>query len=471
MASSGKKGKKTKGKTLALNDFLQETPGTTPTIPIRKSNINWADEVEDNYDQYESSRPKTNVVLPTAPKSARGFDEFNERIPQHPPYNAYITNLPYDVREEEIAEFFKDLKIASMRIPKDERPGEVPRLKGYGYVEFEDREGLIGALSIADCTLKNRRIRIEVADNSDNERKRGGRMDNNRDRSDRSDVTSGDWRSRPRTELPEPERNRGGFNRDRERDSNASERDRGGSWRDSTDRPTMRDSDRARDGYGDRNRFNDGEKRGFGPRRGGDRDDKEGFTRGSNRDEPDKFESKTRPKLVLARRTIPLATDGEPAPQETVANPVPASNQSSIFGRAKPVDTSIRERQIEDRLAKLSEKSATDRDNKRDSDRRDRGHYGRNSPDIGREDGPESMQRRSPEHRRSPEYRRSPDRRRDSPEHRKRSPDRSYPTRVNQRRNGKENLDREMPKIKEPETPNFVAHNKYSFLVGEEELE
>ncbi|KAK4882866.1 hypothetical protein RN001_006185 [Aquatica leii] len=616
MASSGKKGKKIKGITLALNDFLQETPGAPASVPIRKSNITWADEVEDNYDQYESSRPKANVVLPTAPKSARGFDEFNERIPQHPPYNAYITNLPYDVQEEEIAEFFGDLKISNMRIPKDERPGETPRLKGFGYIEFEDRESLIGALSITDCTLKNRRIRIEIADNSDNDRKRGGRMDNNRDRQDRSDVTSGDWRSRPRTEPPEPERNRGGFNRDRDRDSNAGER--GGSWRDSTDRPNLRDSDRVRDGYGDRSRFNDGEKRGFGPRR--DRDEKEGFTRGGNRDDADKFEPKTRPKLVLARRTIPLAS-GEQPQQETVANPVPASNQSSIFGRAKPVDTSIRERQIEDMLAKQSEKSAAERDSKRDGDRRDRGRrdddsrwgkdrrkdspirrtspeyrnnspprnrdynrrsdspdrryspdrrrrspeyrrnsrdrrrspdgspirrrspeyrkgspprrrdspdrrrrspdYARNSrdrrrspdtsprrnssdyrrisPDARGEDGPEPIQRRSPDRRRSPEYKKSPDRRRDSPELKKRSPDRSQTVRSNQRKNDdrdkkgpsklerpprtekdkvkkeekshRENHDREMPKLKEPETPNFAACNKYAFLDAAEDLE
>lgn len=46
---SAKKGKKNKGKTLALSDFLSETPGTVPTMPIRKSAMNWADEVEDNH--------------------------------------------------------------------------------------------------------------------------------------------------------------------------------------------------------------------------------------------------------------------------------------------------------------------------------------------------------------------------------------------------------------------------------------
>lgn len=39
-----------------------------------------------------------------------------------------------------------------MRIPKDDsRPGEIPKLKGYGYIEFEDRDSLLGALAIPDC--------------------------------------------------------------------------------------------------------------------------------------------------------------------------------------------------------------------------------------------------------------------------------------------------------------------------------
>lgn len=43
---AGKKGKKTKGKTLNLTDFLQQSPGSAPTVPIRKT-TNWADEEVD----------------------------------------------------------------------------------------------------------------------------------------------------------------------------------------------------------------------------------------------------------------------------------------------------------------------------------------------------------------------------------------------------------------------------------------
>lgn len=49
------------------------------------------------------------------------------------------------------------VQISCMKIPKDERPGEPPKLKGFGYVDFEDRESLMSALIIPDTvkSLKN----------------------------------------------------------------------------------------------------------------------------------------------------------------------------------------------------------------------------------------------------------------------------------------------------------------------------
>ena len=41
-----------------------------------------------------------------------------------------------------------------MTIPKDDRTGDIPKLKGFGYVEFEDRESLMGALTIPDTVSK-----------------------------------------------------------------------------------------------------------------------------------------------------------------------------------------------------------------------------------------------------------------------------------------------------------------------------
>jgi hypothetical protein len=70
-------------------------------------------------------------------------------------------------------------------------------------------------------TVKSRRMRIEVAENSDTDRRgRGGRDrgEMSRDRPDGPDRTLGDWRSRPRDEpVPDPDGDRGGgFGRERD---------------------------------------------------------------------------------------------------------------------------------------------------------------------------------------------------------------------------------------------------------------
>nr|CAD7395359.1 unnamed protein product [Timema poppensis] len=177
MASSGKKGKKVKGKTVPLQEFIGDSPGV---VPVRKYN-NWSDEV-DNEDVEYSRRDK--VILPTAPRANRP-DVDDDKIPQNPPFLSYLSNLPYEVNEDEIAEFFKDLDVLNVRLPRDDR--QSGKLKGFGYVEFGTRESLISALNIPDKNIKQRHIRIEVADNSQDDRRRGGMR--------------GEVKSRPRLNL------------------------------------------------------------------------------------------------------------------------------------------------------------------------------------------------------------------------------------------------------------------------------
>ena len=112
---AGKKTKKTKGKTLNLTDFL----GGGPAAPqgdgfaaVTAPKSSWADEMDDYDDspRFSSGRSET-IVLPTAPRAARGLDIDEDRIPNAPPYTAYIANLSYDVDVEEIMEFFGKLKV------------------------------------------------------------------------------------------------------------------------------------------------------------------------------------------------------------------------------------------------------------------------------------------------------------------------------------------------------------------------
>lgn len=61
-------------------------------------------------DGFDSRKP-VNVVLPTAPKASRDYDDFSDKVPKDPPYSAYLSNLPYDVDEDEIAAFFKNMRV------------------------------------------------------------------------------------------------------------------------------------------------------------------------------------------------------------------------------------------------------------------------------------------------------------------------------------------------------------------------
>lgn len=112
---SGKKGKKTKTKTLNLNEFLGGPGGPAPPedfTVVSAPKPSWADETDDDFDssRYSSSRPET-FALPTAPRAARGLDIDEDRIPNEPPYTAYVANLPYDVESEDIMLFFEQKKL------------------------------------------------------------------------------------------------------------------------------------------------------------------------------------------------------------------------------------------------------------------------------------------------------------------------------------------------------------------------
>ncbi|PZC76966.1 hypothetical protein B5X24_HaOG203916 [Helicoverpa armigera] len=407
MAATGKKSKKAKWIPASITDIIAE-PTTIPAT-------NWADSVDEEPENSYggggySSRQRAPVVLPSASRAARGgLAVDDESIPRRPPFTAHISNLPYDVDESAITELFTGLKITNLRLPR-----EGDRLKGYGCVDFEDREGLINAMNIPDLTIGGRRIRIEVS-TQDNDRRmgRGGRSD--RDREYDPERTMGDWRSGPRA-MPEPsgrprpmERgpmdrsnmDRGNMDRDRDRDRerDSSADNRPGGWRDG-DRPAPpepartpyggRDSfgrDRygegrergggfgareerpERSGYGGRDGFRTAERdgggfgnregRGFGGRNFGDRD--------RERDPPPREDNKPRerPKLNLLPRTVPReaevptkpadgAAQDDKLPEKAAPKPVSAEK---VFGAAKPVDTAAKEREIEERLRKQEEEA------------------------------------------------------------------------------------------------------------------
>ena len=51
------------------------------------------------------------AALPTAPRAARGPDIDTTKIPDGPPFTAFLGNLSYDVDKDDILEFFGSNKV------------------------------------------------------------------------------------------------------------------------------------------------------------------------------------------------------------------------------------------------------------------------------------------------------------------------------------------------------------------------
>lgn len=61
-------------------------------------------------DLFDYSHKTEKLVLPTAPRAARA-PENEAKVPKEPPFQAYISNLPYEITEEELRDFFHDMKV------------------------------------------------------------------------------------------------------------------------------------------------------------------------------------------------------------------------------------------------------------------------------------------------------------------------------------------------------------------------
>lgn len=360
-----------------MQDFLAATPSTGGTTQVAVQKVSsWADECEDDDDR--PSRTEY-IELPSAPRAARILDD--DSIPTTGPFSARVSNLPFDVNEQDVDEFFvdKNIHIKEMRLARDDQND---RLRGYGHIEFETREDLINAIMMPDTMLRTRRIRIELAGENDSRDGRTvrKRYDNYTARDPLSNEST-NWRDRKESTFETVERDGrrggGGFQsrstfQNRHDSNNNDDREGGneggGNWRMGERANESPPPERRRNNFGgDRDRDRD--------RRGGGRDGFERRDRYERRDQPEE----ERPVLNLAPRTKPLPVltfpkeeelekrptrngdsenhndSGLPeegdekemsAPPPPKPKPVPAVN---IFGQAKPVDTAAREREIEEK--------------------------------------------------------------------------------------------------------------------------
>lgn len=345
------KKQKNKGQTLQLADFLG-TVSSVSQVNVTK-NISWGDECD--------REEIVSVNLPTAPRSTRVFDD--TVISRDPPFIAHLSNLPYDLNDYELQQYFEEqleCEIESVRLPRDDKEGG--RMRGYGYVVFREREDLIAALSLPDPQIGNRHIRIDISNENEQRRNNSRRGYDNFGNEGNS---GGNWRRDDGPRGQDEERDSGrrsGYygNRDRPRDNDSGQDN--SNWR-SEPRPITESPPPARRNFQDR-----GE--GGNDRFNRDNRDRERFTgrRNNGYDERRREEpvlEEDRPKLRLNPRTLPLSEievkpdddkspEREAEPLEEVQQvprpkPVPAA---SIFGAAKPVDTAAKDRQIEERLEK-----------------------------------------------------------------------------------------------------------------------
>ncbi|XP_052340139.1 eukaryotic translation initiation factor 4B-like, partial [Oncorhynchus keta] len=161
-------------KTLSLTNFLAEDKGgnAPPSYPPTKPTSSWAEETDDldtevstswHTEEDISRAPAIDrSILPTALRSAREPNVDRSCIPCGPPYTAFLGNLPYDVTEESIMDFFRGVGISAVHLPRE--PSNQDRSKGFGYAEFDDVESLLSALSLNKENFGNRRILVDIAD-------------------------------------------------------------------------------------------------------------------------------------------------------------------------------------------------------------------------------------------------------------------------------------------------------------------
>ncbi|KAJ3220765.1 hypothetical protein HK099_004029 [Clydaea vesicula] len=295
---------------------------------------NWADDVDD---------------LPTAPAHRenneyeprhKSYDDRNERrsdkpklpVPDNPPYTAFIGNLSFDTTEKDLETLFRDLNISHIKLIRaDDKP------KGFGYIEFGERESLVDALKFNGESVRNRPIKIDVAEQKQHHNRGGGRGgDRDGGRPERREYVEDakfatDWRSGAEGPLPPRDNfsrgDRGGFgNRQHSQD-----RGFGGG----------RQNSRERGGYRNQNN-RDGGDRNYG----GDRDRARGNFKNGGEARP----GGERKKLALLPRTAgPLS----PTSSEQELSNAPKVNP---FGAAKPRDDTDFQKQFEERQALKKQK-------------------------------------------------------------------------------------------------------------------
>jgi len=85
----------------------------------------------------------------------------NNVPPDEPPFTARVGNLNFKVTEDDLREFFKELGIKELKLVLD-RNSRVPKSRGYAFIEFNDKEGLVSALEANNFDFMERPLEVSV---------------------------------------------------------------------------------------------------------------------------------------------------------------------------------------------------------------------------------------------------------------------------------------------------------------------
>lgn len=376
---------------MSLQDFLAKSgpqTGGTTQVAVQKYS-SWAEECEE-----DEERKIEIIQLPTAPRATRILED--DSIPNDPPFYAKVSNLPFDLSEADVDEFFLDhnIQIKEMKLARDETND---RLRGFGHIEFVTREDLLDAIMLSDPVIRNRRIRIEFTTEPDSISGRTvrKRYENYTPRDSANESTN--WRDRKESafETVDGGGREGRENRENRRNYQSRSNFQNRHESSNNDDSNWRLGDRPNDSPPpERRRYGDRDNRGRGG--GGGR-----YDRREPR-EPQQ-EVQERPKIYIAPRTLPMPEltfpkeeelergtrkisldngdkssqdnqdDSGLAPEDDTEKsqaekpkPIPREN---IFGSAKPVDTAAREREIEERMEQERQERIKTEKEKREKER------------------------------------------------------------------------------------------------------
>ncbi|KAF8224148.1 hypothetical protein L208DRAFT_1425858 [Tricholoma matsutake] len=154
-----------KSKKISLNEFLGDSTlgswademDSLPSAPAARTDDDQG-RPKDRYGRKDDFLSSRLICSHLADRSATQRDDLP--LPTQPPYTAFIGNLAFDLTEMELEDLFSPLKTKSVKIIRDRED----KPKGFGYIEFEDLEGLKEAIAKSGSNFAGRNIRVSVAE-------------------------------------------------------------------------------------------------------------------------------------------------------------------------------------------------------------------------------------------------------------------------------------------------------------------